>query len=72
MLSHLQAELATFKARLPELLLHAEGQFAVIQGDEVAALLISYSDALEFGYGRFGLRPFLVKRVLAAEPVAYL
>jgi len=31
----------------------------------------AYEDALKAGYQRFGLEPFMVKQILAIEPVYY-
>lgn len=66
----LQQELETYNKALPELLQSA-GKFALVKGDEVAGVYDSYSDALKIGYERFGLVPFLVKRVAPTEQVAF-
>ena len=62
----LEKELATYQARLGELMAH-EGKFVVIHGDEVVATLDTYEDALQKGYEEFQLNPFLVKRICAVE-----
>jgi len=59
----LERELQTYKNRLTELLAH-EGKFVLIRGDEVAGTWDTYEDALRAGYDKFGLNPFLVKRIL--------
>lgn len=66
----LEKELETYKAKLPELKAH-EGKFVLIQGDNVVDMFTSYDDALKEGYQRFKLTPFLVKQILAIEPVFY-
>ena len=64
----LERELATYNARLHEFL-ENEGMFVVIQGENVAGTWQTYEDALKAGYERFGLTPFMVKQILAVEPV---
>lgn len=67
----LEQELATYKARLPELREH-EGKFVLIKGTDVLGFFSSYEDALKDGYLRFGLEPFLVKQVHALEHVQFI
>jgi len=67
----LEIELATYHSNLPSLLQH-EGKFVVIGGEQVAGFWDTYEDALQAGYDRFGLDPFMVKQVLAVEPVHYI
>ena len=64
----LEKELETYKAKLPELKAH-EGKYVLIHGEEVIDTFSSYDDALKEGYKRFGVNPFLVKQILAVEPV---
>jgi hypothetical protein len=53
--SRLQQEIALFKARLPGWLADGKaGKWAVIRGHEVFPLCESMSEALEFGYSKFG------------------
>jgi hypothetical protein len=66
----LEKEIATYQANLAELKQH-EGKFVLIQDDKVIDLFTSYDDALKEGYKQFGLTPFLVKQILAVEPVYY-
>ncbi len=68
--SILQKEIATFNRELPVLLGKA-GKFAVIKGDELVGVYDSYEDALTIGYERFGLEPFLVKRIAPTEQVSF-
>ncbi len=62
--------MATYQAHLPDLLNH-EGDFVVIAGDQVAGTWPTLDEALEAGYDRYGLDPFLVKQVWRAEPIQY-
>ena len=64
----LEKELATYQVKLEELLPH-EGKFVLIHGDEVAGTWDTYPDALQAGYQKFGLNPFLVKRIEWIETV---
>ena len=66
----LQTEIETYRSRLPELL-QEEGKFAVIHGKEVLGTFAAYEDALKFGYASCQLEPFLVKKILAIEPVNF-
>ena len=64
-------EIATYKARLPELLAH-EGDYVLIKGDQVIGFYKTSRAALRVGYRRFGEVPLLVKKVAAVEPVVYI
>lgn len=64
-------EIATYKARLPELLAH-EGRFVLIKGKDVIGFFDTSSEAIREGYRRFGVVPMLVKRIAAVEPVIYI
>lgn len=67
----LERELSTYQERLPQLLQH-EGKYVLIHADDVVDTFASYEDALRQGYRQFGLDPFLVKRIQAAERVQYI
>jgi hypothetical protein len=67
----LEKELATYRDKLSELKAH-EGKFALISGDQVIDFFSTYEDAIKAGYQKFKLEPFLVKRVLATEPVFFI
>ena len=58
----LHEELQTYETHLEE---WAEDQekFVLIHGSEIVGLFSTYEDALNEGYGRFGLVPFLVKQI---------
>ena len=61
-------ELATYQNKLEELLLH-EGKYVLIGNGELGGVWDTYEDALQAGYQKFGLHPFLVKRIEWAETV---
>jgi len=67
----LEKELATYKAKLPELKAQA-GKYVLIHGEEVIGIYSAYDDALKEGYEKFGLDPFLVKRIEAVEQAHFI
>lgn len=69
----LEQEIETFRRALPALLADPtmRGKFALVHGDTVAAVLTSQDAALEAGYEKFGLSPFLVKEVTDSEEPQY-
>jgi hypothetical protein len=69
-MSALEKELATYNSRLSEFL-SSEGKFVVISGDNVEGVFETYNDALKIGYEKFGLTPFLVKKISASEQISY-
>ena len=71
MLMALERELATYKAKLPELTAD-EGKFVLIHEDEVAGTFTSYEDAIKIGYEKYKLKPFLVKQIRATERVQFI
>ena len=66
----LEKELATYKAKLPDLKEH-QGKYVLIHGDAVVDFYAAYEDAIKAGYEKFKLEPFLVKQVSATETVQY-
>ena len=67
----LENELATYERLKPSLLAQDEGKFAVISGEELLGVYSTYDDALAIGYEKKKLEPFLVKKILAIEPVNF-
>lgn len=67
----LETELTTYRNKLEELKSQA-GRYVLIHGDTVVDTYESYDDALKEGYSRFGLQPFLVKRIEAIERAHFL
>jgi hypothetical protein len=68
----LERELETYRNNLPELKADHEGRFALIRGDQVVDVFSSYDDALKAGYEKFGLKPFLVKKIQAVEQALFI
>lgn len=66
----LEKETQTYERELANLL-QQEGKFALIHEDEVGGVYDTYEDALKGGYEKYGLGPFLVKRIQAVEQVQY-
>ncbi len=66
----LERELATYKSKLNSLL-SEEGKYVLISGDTVIGTYESYADALKIGYDKFGVTPFLVKKISATEQISY-
>ncbi|MEK6798389.1 MAG: hypothetical protein AABZ12_05465 [Planctomycetota bacterium] len=64
----LERELKTYQRELANLLQH-EGRFVLVHGSEVAGVFDTYDDAIRAGYDKYGLDPFLVKRVEAIEQI---
>lgn len=70
-LERLETELETFRACVGTWSDHA-GKFVLIKGREAVGFYSSYSDAVQDGYARFELEPFLVKRVSAIEHLHFI
>jgi hypothetical protein len=64
----LEKEQETYARELPRLLA-SEGKYVLIHIDEVVGTFDTYSDALNRGYEKFGLDPFLVKQIAIVERV---
>jgi hypothetical protein len=64
----LERELQAYRKELPKLL-DRQGKFALFFGDSLAGVWDTYEDALQAGYDKLGLQPFLVKQVSATEQV---
>lgn len=67
----LEQEIKTYNDKLPELVKH-EGKHVLVQGDDIVGLYDSYEDAINDGYARFNLTPFLVKQIRTIEQVHFL
>jgi hypothetical protein len=59
--------MATYQARLPELLERA-GDYVVIRGEEVAGICETFEAAMWMGHALYGLDGFMVKKITAVEP----
>lgn len=67
----LERELKSYEQRLPELL-DQEGKFVLIHEDQISGFFDTYADAVQAGYERFALSPFLVKQVARVEQVHFI
>jgi hypothetical protein len=67
----LEQEMAIFKRELPSLLKSDSGRFALVSSVGVDSVWDSVDDALQAGYSKFGLEPFLVKEIVAHEIPKY-
>jgi hypothetical protein len=67
----LEKELETYKHKLPELKEHT-GKFVLIHGDEIVGYFAAYEDAIQAGYQRFKLEPFMVRMINAVEQVLHV
>ena len=67
----LTQELKTYEAHLPGWA-DRQGQFVLIRGRDVLGFYPCHDDALEAGYDQLGSGPFLVKQILAYEPIYQL
>lgn len=67
----LEKELETYRQKLPDLR-EKEGKFALVHGDEVADVFATFEDAIKEGYRKYGLEPFLVKKIEVEEKVQFI
>jgi hypothetical protein len=67
----IEAEIETYKARLPELL-EKEGQWVVIRDNRVLGTWPNLDEALAAGHKAFGPMSFLCRQIQAVEPVHFL
>ena len=67
----LASELATYEAHKEELVSQHEGRYALVHGSEIAGVWDTYNDALESGYQKFKLEPFLVKQIQSIEQIQF-
>ena len=65
----LETELKTYDAHLAELLTSDAGRHVLIRGETIVGTYDTYGDTLQAGYEKFGLVPFLVKRIQASGHV---
>jgi hypothetical protein len=70
----LEEELQVYRLHLIDMLgVHDvnEGKYTVIKGDVIAGVWPTRQEALAAAYDRFGLGPFLVKKIERNETVLY-
>ena len=63
----LEDELATYERHRAELLGSAQGKFVLIHDGEIGGVYDSKMDAINQGYEKFGVVPFLVKQIVPVE-----
>ena len=68
----LASELATYESHKEELVSQHEGRYVLIHGTEIAGVWDTYKDALESGYQKFKLEPFLVKQIQGIEQIQFI
>ena len=68
----LEREQAFFEEHRAEWLEHHEGKFALIHGTELAGFYDTDEKAYEEGVDRWGVVPFLIKRVLREDPIEHI
>ena len=71
-LVELAEETAAYRSSLPELLQRHEGEFVLIKGRAIAGVFPDERSAIREGYRQFGIVPFLVRQITAAERVVHL
>jgi hypothetical protein len=64
----LEKELEYFRQHKNEWLVHYEGKFALVKGEELIGTFTKPEEAYEEGIKRFGREAFLIKPVLKDEP----
>ena len=64
-------EKKAYENALPDLL-KEESKFALVKGENVVGVYESYEDALKFGYEKFGLESFFIKRIQQIEKPIYI
>jgi hypothetical protein len=65
-----EKELAVYDAHLIDLL-DSQGKYILIRGEEISGPFETFDEALDVGYDKYGLEPFLVKQIHKAEPIHY-
>lgn len=68
-----EKELTIYKQHLPKFLSSdGVGKYIVIKDTVVSPLLEDYDSALQYGYEKYGLESFLIKKIEASPAVEYL
>ena len=67
----LSKEIAAYEKLLPSLLKDS-GKFALISGGELTGIYAAYEDALKIGYEKYGMKPFLVRKIAQTEQVGFI
>ncbi|MGD0697782.1 MAG: hypothetical protein ABSB82_23450 [Terriglobia bacterium] len=64
----LEKEVEYFRQHKDEWLLHHEGKYALVRGEELIGTFTKEEEAYEEGVKHFGAGPFLIKPILKVEP----
>jgi hypothetical protein len=70
-MAELQEEQQTYNDHLQELL-KDENKFVLIHQGEIVGIFEKYEEALTQGYEKFGVNPFLVKKIEAVEAAHFI
>lgn len=65
----LDKEMARYETELAALLQEHENKFAIIKGTDPIVTYDTFDDALNAGYEKYGLEPFLVRQIVRVPPV---
>ena len=68
----LERELATFEKNKAQFLERFPGFYVVVKGDNWIGPFPDAESAYEQGLNNYGLEPFLVRQVVAEEPIGYV
>lgn len=66
----LEKEIETYKNKLPSIL-GDQGKYVLIKELDIVGIYSTYDDAITVGYEKFGLEPFLVKKISADEEIHF-
>lgn len=65
-----EREIAAYESHLIDLL-DSPGQYVIILGEEISGPFATLDEALDGGYDKYGLKPFMVKQIHKPEPIHY-
>ncbi len=71
LMAHLEKENAKFDEIIESLIAENSGKFALIHGENVD-VYETFDDAVQTGYEKYGLEPFLVKRITNSPSVHFI
>ncbi|HTA76757.1 MAG TPA: hypothetical protein VK791_06345 [bacterium] len=67
----LEKEIQTYQKELPNLL-SEQGKYVLIHNQDINGPYVAYEDALNIGYEKYKLEPFLIKKIEENETVFFL
>jgi hypothetical protein len=68
----LEREMATYRAKLPELLEKDAGRYVLIHGDDVIGVWDTKDEALHEGLERWLFEPYLVKQIVTHDKPVFM